>query len=421
MLNELSEEVKLMKGTKQVKNFKILDRQLYNSDVGVVFLGKDISQNGKLIFVKVVDFTINDIINKSAKNELNAFSKIKHPLFATIVGFERTKSNFYSAYEYANGGSLNDLIEYFFKKHNHGIPEGLIQAILIQILQGLDYMKIRKLEKASISFDEIYLHFSGNNMRMTYEDYELNKFEGLEVKFLGLCFEPTLRSRLTGKYLNTSELAKLGGLIYKMMIGVFPEFFFDKEQSKLHFFSYPEKCMISAECITLINLLLLEGSSLKDSQIRESKFIIGDPSRFNTVVLKKIQLDKLDFNNTEIRNAWAIFSNEGEKQAEMLTTDDMKDEDLMKSICAALPEEKRMSRDLLSRFRLGREKHNKMINEMPMQDTVSMTINPFNDSEFEVLQYEPFDLSTYEIVENEPPVKIEFSLGFNINYNYFEN
>lgn len=469
MINDLNIESQNLKATKLVKNIKIFETMLGRGSSGEVFLGKE-NQSEKLIAVKVIQ-VCNDSSKRmeGIKREIAVITKLTHPHIIKINGFERTKNNLYISFEYSNAGNLNDLKRYFKKKGMQGIPESLVQRIVIQIAEGLDYLHKKNVMHRDMKLDNILLNFPIEYQKPSYEDYEINNFEGLQIKIadLGLAKEADTAETFCGtplyiapevienKYSNKADIWSLGTMAYEMIVGTCP--FLEKNQNEVFKkiqtgkYDYPSNCIISVEAITFINGLISfdENKRFTIKDIKESPFIVNDcktfhPLSFNLIPKESLSNDgNVVVDSKNLKNfAWVMFENLTEKQTDKLSNEDIKDEQLMQSLCIPNSSDCK-TRNLLSRFRMDREKHLKVVEdlqkkngneeiikeeepinplELPEEIGSNTVINADQEKDDAIVNNkdDDFDISTYSFIIADEPVEIDLKEEFNINPNYIQ-
>ena len=125
--------------------------------------------------------------------EIKILKEIHHPNIANLIEVKEDDKNFYVVQEYCNGGSLAQFLEKYYEKNNKGLPEEMVQYIMRQIVDALNYMHNKKI---------IYRNLKLENLLIYYEDENDKANEDImkaKIKFTDFLF---------AKYLEKGELAK---------------------------------------------------------------------------------------------------------------------------------------------------------------------------------------------------------------------
>ncbi len=323
------------------------------------------------------------------QREIKALNDLRHPNIIKILSIEKTVNNMYVNLEFCNGGTLSDLLKHFKNKYSTGIPEGLAQRIIQQLVDGLGYMHSKRLMHRDLKLDNILITYAPKNYRLNYDQYEQTNFEGFQVKIADLGFSreccpddpivticgtpinfpPDFFSSDENGYNLKADLWSLGSITYEILIGVPP--FLDKSYDavvnkiKQGCYEYPKNCTISIEAISFINCLLTYNPEKRFStdELKIHPFITENPMLFNPMTIDLIPDDVIKngkiFINTKDNNnfIWSMFNNRGAKPMNKIETKDLEDKEIMMSLCVLAEKDKDEKRDLLSRFRKDRTKH----------------------------------------------------------------
>lgn len=98
-----------------------------------------------------------------------------------MYSLERTANNHYICLEYCNGGSLSDLLNYYKFVYNTGLPENLIQQIILQLIRGLEYMNTKKHMHRDLKLDNVLLNFSEEIVNLDYSYQEEKGFKNMRI------------------------------------------------------------------------------------------------------------------------------------------------------------------------------------------------------------------------------------------------
>ena len=409
------QELQNKKPFKMIKCYKLYEGFIGKGACGEVYIGLDTIKNS-LVAIKAIKNTklSNDNLMKAFKREISLLNELRHPNIIRIYSVEKTINNIYMALEYCNGGTLASLKDYYHRKYKTGIPEGLVQRIIIQLSEGIYYMHQKRVMHRDLKLDNIMLNYPYNKYKKTYEEYEQNNYDGMQIKIADLgyardiaindcvstfCGTPiTIAPDIIGLNYNDNfnnennnnnnnkgynlkaDIWSLGAITYEMLIGIPP--FIDSglnevlAKIKEGVYKYPKNCIISVEAITFINgLLTFDPSKRFDTKdIKNHPFLINDPKNFNPLSMDVIPPESIDaktgeleVNSKDINSfLWCMFKPKNNdkdiKSIKDVVTEDLKNEDLMKSICVVPSNLRDEKRDLLSRFRKGRSIYNQNIN-----------------------------------------------------------
>ena len=116
---------------------------------------------------------------------------------------QKIKKNYFTIYEYCNGGHLSKAFENYIEKYGNPFPEEIIQHLMRQIIDVFQYL-FQYLHKKLIIHRQINLH----NIFLNYENKE-------DAKNLNL-----IKAQI--KFINFEYSAKLpeSGLIYDLVCNV---------------------------------------------------------------------------------------------------------------------------------------------------------------------------------------------------------
>lgn len=381
------------KGYKQIRNYKLFDPPIGKGATGVVYKAWN-DKSKSLVAIKSIDnkLLIDERKMKAFQSEVKALHSLKHENIIKIFSVEKTINNIYIALEYCNCDTLTCLLQYFKDNYFACIPEALVQQILKQVIEGLSFMHQNKHMHRDLKMDNVLVHFPGEYERDSYEEYEQNNFNGITIKIadLGyakdfegidlantLCGTPIfmgpelVMNHIEKKHIRgynmKADLWSLGALTYEMLMGEPPfsgnnldDLFQNISKGK---YNYSKNCMISLEAISFINGLLTfnEENRFSFKEMKEHPFLKNHPSTFkpldlNMVPLNQIKNNKIEIDTKDMGNfLWVMYRcNELEQKAlDKIKTNDLQDQDVMKSVFVLnenIPEDKK---NILGRWRTG--------------------------------------------------------------------
>lgn len=391
------------KGYKQIRSYKLFNPPIGKGSYGIVYKAWDMT-NKKLVAIKAVETAkISGEENfNNFKKEVNALYKLNHENIIKIYNVDKTVNNFYIALEYANGGSLSHLVSYYANKHKTGLPESLVQRILVQLVNGIEYIHFKNYIHRDFKLDNILLcfpSFKNRDSEVNLSEFIESNFEGMIVKIADLGFTkdlgdcsttntlvgtpitmaPEIIHNIIGKekekknYNNKVDLWSLGAVTYELLIGRPP--FIGSDVKKLFDkisngkYNYPKECMISFEAISFINGLLTfnENNRFNLEEIKKHPFLTKDPNTFHPIDLSLVPNNQLKDQNIEIDSKdannflWVMFKNNDLNNLDKIISKDLNDDEVMKSICIINENIEKGKKNMLDRFRLGNKKFKKEI------------------------------------------------------------
>ena len=363
------EDYSRSKGFKQIRNYKLFEPILGEGATGIVYKAWDSKRNILVAIKSITNKLLQDERKlKSFQSEVRHLHQLKHPNIIKIYSVEKTLNNIYIALEFANADTVGSLLKYY-RNLNKCIPETLVQRIMIQLIDGLNFMHQNKVMHRDLKLDNILLNFPGQYEKNDFKEYQESDFKGMEVKIadLGyarnlegmdmastLCGTPiTMAAELVMNHIEKNnkrgynlkaDLWSLGALTYEMLVGQPPfigceinDLFKNIANGK---YKYPKNCMISMEAISFINGLLTfnEENRFSIKDLKEHPFIINDPITFHKIdisiipkkqiIKNQIEVDSKDMNNF----LWVMFNHDELKNLDKLQTKDLKDEKIMESV-----------------------------------------------------------------------------------------
>ena len=339
-------------GFKQINNF-ILYKEIGKGAVGKVYLAKD-KETNKVIAVKVIPqkYFKNEKSLKSLQKTIKLIHKLNHKNLTKLVGFEKTKHNFYVALEYSNGLNLYDYLQNYMKQNNNNpLEESIVKKIIIQVAKGIKHLHNQniihrdiKLENILINYDDseyekklenltdlnevspLILSLDSNNFTIKIADFGFSRELNEDNVASTICGTPIsmapdiIQCDENHKYNNSVDFWSLGTVMYELLIGYPP--FYNKNYKKLFseilngIYSYPKNVNISIESISFINGLLQFDPKKRFNwnDIKEHPFIKNNYENFHKIKLtlnipesdEKLKLIELDSKNYD-NFIWIVF------------------------------------------------------------------------------------------------------------------
>lgn len=121
--------------------------------------------------------------------ELVILEHLDSPYIIKVIEFIKTKNNFYMIQEYANGGSLQSLLDL-----KDRFPEQTAKKILKQIIQGCTTLYAERVVHRDLKLDNILIHFPNLGMNLGKEQIKkINmETEEFQIKIADLGYSRSL-------------------------------------------------------------------------------------------------------------------------------------------------------------------------------------------------------------------------------------
>ena len=276
-------------------------------------------------------------LKKYFDNEINILSSLNHQNIVKLEGIKRTSQHYYIVMEYINGGGLSDCLKKYMEKNNNkAFPEEIVQHLMRQIIDALNYLHKQKIVHRDLKLDNIMVNFDTkldkenlNMMKATIKIIDFGFATRLSAEKNDLTFsavgspinmDPIILKKFSNrKDINTigydekADIWSIGTVCYELLIGkaVFNAKTMNDLVDKVQNGSYTLPKTVSKEVVSFLNGMLQYDSKLRLSAEELSKhvFLTKNPADFikmNTVRASKKQ-------NTDIqknRSIWSIFNDE---------------------------------------------------------------------------------------------------------------
>lgn len=418
----MSKNYELAKGMKMVKDYKLIE-EIGKGTSAIVYKAWD-NKYKRLVAVKSISNTFlkNEDNIKHFHNELKSLDRLKHDNIIKMYSLERTANNHYICLEYCNGGSLNDLLNYYKFVYNNGLPENLIQQIILQLIRGLDYMNTKKHMHRDLKLDNVLLNFSEEIVNLDYSFQEEKGFKNMRIIIADLGYTRELEghdnaSTLCGTpyfmspdilkmdkigYNIKSDLWSLGTITYTLATGDYPfeanslKDLSDKINNAKYVYKTKKSCMYSYELISFINGLLTydQNSRFSFSEMKDHPFIKNDPNLFHPLDLNVIPKESLskDKNQFEVDGKnlnnflWVMLKSNDIKNLDKLKAEDIENKNIMESICIINKNLTEDKKDLLSKFKKMKKINAEIIEKSTNKDLepvqkieMNLDLNKSND------------------------------------------
>ena len=327
-----------------IDNIYYLNQSIGKGNFGEVFITTKIGDQQNLYATKKMDRRICEqpqFFNRLS-NEVNIIMRVNHQNIVKFIDIKRTQHNWYLITEYYNGGSLASNLKKYLSIYHKPFPENLIQYLMKQIVDAVNYLHFNKIIHRDLKLDNILVHFPNDYDRQTFN------LMNCQIKIIDFGFATVLNSELTFtalgtphnmdpkilEHINTGvknsgynekvDIWSLGTLCYEMAVGHSPfqgacmQELFQKVQQG----NYTLPASLSEEIVSFINDMLQqnEDKRAEASQLKKHPFLNNPVSSFHAIDVNKIQANyipggminmkskqpKANYNNNY--NIWTFFN-----------------------------------------------------------------------------------------------------------------
>ena len=286
-------------------------------------------------------FTQNPRSKKYLENEINILKEIDHPNIIKLVEVHESSQFYYLVMELCNGGGLAECLEEYQKKNKKPFPEEIVQYLMKQIVDGINYLHKNKILHRDIKLDNILVNFDSE------EDKKTKNMLKAKVKIIDFGFarhlnpsqlaystlgspinmDPGILRKLNKMehskeygYDQKADIWSLGTICYEMLIG---KCTFDAESmrelvSKVEKGNYFLPTTLSKEAVSFLNGMLQYDlkKRLSAEQLSKHKFLTKPYSQLTKINVKdaseKIVGSQIKINSRQNQSIWVIFETDEE-------------------------------------------------------------------------------------------------------------
>lgn len=301
---------------KKIGNY-LLIKEVDKRERKGLYLGLD-THNNTLVSIELIPSSNLQSIQslQSFKQALHIHNAMKNNNILKLIAQEKTKNNIYIILEYPNGGNLREYLNYYKNKYNKPLPEEMVQKIIRQISNGLEYIHSKNVIHRNMRLETIYINYDDKTKELNKTnpinvntivasldekftikigDFELSKELLDDSGTRTICFTPhtvapdVFVDKNENGYNKSVDLWSLGTITYELIIGEPPfngtnlkEVFDEISKGK---YVYPSNIDISIETISFINGLLQfdPNKRMKWEDIKKHPFLTGDMKNFKKI------------------------------------------------------------------------------------------------------------------------------------------
>ena len=282
-------------------------------------------------------------LKKFLVNEVNILRNLNHPNIIKFQDAKKTNKQYVIILEYCNGGKLSEVLEKYMEKYGKPFPEEIIQHLMRQIIDAIEYMHEKDIIHKFITLDNIFLNYENEedaqNLNLMKAQIKITDFffalkcSKSNISYTGPLFEipkhPLYLKKLLQRqkkivelgYNKTDDIWSIGETCYEMFLGI-PIFETEKSEEFREIIKnikHSIPTFVTYELISFLNGMLEYDANkrLTASQLSKHDFLKKEISKFKKIILENIE--KLySNNNNDIDNPnrfttiWSIIKKDDE-------------------------------------------------------------------------------------------------------------
>ena len=333
-----------------------LEKIIGKGSFGQVYLTSKTGTN-KLFATKKMPKTmvLQPKVKKYFNNEIHILENIDHPYIIKLYEIKQTINNYFLIFDFCNGGDLNHCLEKYKKKNKKPFTQEIVQHLMNQIVNGLQYLHNSKILHRDIKSDNILVHFKSKedlqNLNLLNADIKIIDFgfaryledDSLAQSVLGspLYMAPQILRKLKKLDNNNSfgydqkaDIWSLGTVCYEMLIGT-PPFYAENYDDLLEGiqkgnYSIPNNLKLSKEAVSFLNGMIQYNpqSRLDINALANHDFLVKDIKSFHFIDIKKAEekfMNKKEIviNAKEYQSIWYIFDTDNKENNKKINLEEI--------------------------------------------------------------------------------------------------
>ena len=333
-----------------------LEKIIGKGSFGQVYLTSKTGTN-KLFATKKMPKTmvLQPKVKKYFNNEIHILENIDHPYIIKLYEIKQTINNYFLIFDFCNGGDLNHCLEKYKKKNKKPFTQEIVQHLMNQIVNGLQYLHNSKILHRDIKSDNILVHFKSKedlqNLNLLNADIKIIDFgfaryledDSLAQSVLGspLYMAPQILRKLKKLDNNNSfgydqkaDIWSLGTVCYEMLIGT-PPFYAENYDDLLKGiqkgnYSIPNNLKLSKEAVSFLNGMIQYNpqSRLDINALANHDFLVKDIKSFHFIDIKIAEEKFLNnkeivINAKEYQSIWYIFDTDNKENNKKINLEEI--------------------------------------------------------------------------------------------------
>ena len=283
-------------------------------------------------------YSKNEKAKSYLENELAILKEISHPNIVKLIEIQETLNYYHVITEYCNGGNLSTCLENYQKIHNRAFPEDIVQHIMRQLMDAMNYLHEKGILHRDLKLDNILINYDDENDRLNNNiikgkikliDFGFARHFNREKKELAtsalgtpMYMDPGILQKYNKMknfkdytYDEKADIWSLGIICYELLVG---KSAYDSETmkellEKVRKGTYYLPNNLSKEAISFLNCMIQFDPKrrLSAKSLLSHKFLKNDVKKFNKInfddIKKNIKGSKIRINSIVNQSIWDIF------------------------------------------------------------------------------------------------------------------